>query len=85
MNRRLKFMQIKDVMTPNPVTVKLDSKISEAAGVLRKFRIGGLPQRHIVIDALAQHNLVGLAVVAAPDLSSRDHCPKSERARANHA
>jgi len=43
MNRRLKFMQIKDVMTPNPVTVKLDSKISEAAGVLRKFRIGGLP------------------------------------------
>ncbi len=36
-------MLIKDVMTPNPVTVMLDSKVSEAAGILRKYRIGGLP------------------------------------------
>ncbi|MDD3406855.1 MAG: CBS domain-containing protein [Methanomicrobium sp.] len=36
-------MLIKDVMTPNPVTVMLVSKVSEAAGILRKYRIGGLP------------------------------------------
>ncbi|MBP2134305.1 CBS domain-containing protein [Methanomicrobium sp. W14] len=36
-------MLIKDVMTPDPVTVKADSKVREAAGILRKYRIGGLP------------------------------------------
>ncbi|MBN2734673.1 MAG: CBS domain-containing protein [Methanomicrobiaceae archaeon] len=36
-------MLIKDVMTPNPITVKLDSKVRDASGILRKNRIGGLP------------------------------------------
>jgi CBS domain-containing protein len=36
-------MQIKDVMTPDPVTVRVDSPVSEAAGLLRKYHIGGLP------------------------------------------
>ncbi len=34
---------VKDIMTPNPVTVRVDSPIREAAGLLRKYHIGGLP------------------------------------------
>lgn len=36
-------MQVKDVMTPNPVTVQADANVSEAASILRKKRIGGIP------------------------------------------
>lgn len=34
---------IKDIMTPDPVTVRVDSPVREAAGLLRKYHIGGLP------------------------------------------
>jgi len=37
------MVQVKDIMTPNPVTVRVDSPIREAAGLLRKYHIGGLP------------------------------------------
>lgn len=36
-------MQVRDVMTPDPVTVRVDSPVREAAGLLRKYHIGGLP------------------------------------------
>lgn len=36
-------MKVKDVMTPDPVTVRVDSPVREAAGLLRKYHIGGLP------------------------------------------
>ncbi|MBN1194059.1 MAG: CBS domain-containing protein [Methanomicrobiaceae archaeon] len=36
-------MKVKDAMTPNPVTVSMQATVSEAAGLLRKNRIGGLP------------------------------------------
>ena len=36
-------MQIKDVMTPNPVTVTVDATVNDVAGLLKKYRIGGLP------------------------------------------
>jgi CBS domain-containing protein len=36
-------MQVKDVMTANPVTIRVDAPVREAAGLLRKYRIGGLP------------------------------------------
>jgi CBS domain-containing protein len=36
-------VQVKNVMTPNPVTVRVTSTVSEAAGLLRKYHIGGLP------------------------------------------
>ena len=36
-------MLIKDVMTPDPITIQSDSKVSEAASILRKKRIGGIP------------------------------------------
>ena len=36
-------MKVRDVMTPDPVTVRVDSPVSEAAGLLRKYHIGGLP------------------------------------------
>ncbi|WP_292728216.1 CBS domain-containing protein [Methanoculleus sp.] len=36
-------MLVKDVMTPDPVTVRVDSPVREAAGLLRKYHIGGLP------------------------------------------
>ncbi len=36
-------MKVKDVMTPSPITVPVDATVSEAAAILRKNRIGGLP------------------------------------------
>jgi len=36
-------MQVRDIMTPDPVTVRVDSPVREAAGLLRKYHIGGLP------------------------------------------
>ncbi len=39
----MKVVQVRNVMTPNPVTVQVDSPVSEAAGLLRKYHIGGLP------------------------------------------
>ena len=36
-------MLVKDVMTPDPVTVSADAPVREAAGLLRKHKIGGLP------------------------------------------
>lgn len=36
-------MLIKDVMTPDPITIQSDAKVSEAAAILRKKRIGGIP------------------------------------------
>ncbi|WP_421909844.1 CBS domain-containing protein [Methanolacinia petrolearia] len=36
-------MLVKDVMTPDPVTIQADAKVSEAASILRKRRIGGIP------------------------------------------
>ncbi len=36
-------MKVKDVMTKNPVTVSVDTKVAEVAGLLRKYRISGLP------------------------------------------
>ena len=36
-------MKIKNVMTPNPVTISVHDKVSTAAAILRKKHIGGLP------------------------------------------
>ena len=36
-------MKVKDVMTPSPITVQVTATVSEAAVLLRKNRIGGLP------------------------------------------
>jgi CBS domain-containing protein len=46
-------MLVRDVMTPDPVTVSADAPVREAAGLLRKHRVGGLP----VMDG---GNLVGI-------------------------
>jgi CBS domain-containing protein len=37
------FVKVKDVMSPSPLTVSVDATVSEAAAILRKNRIGGLP------------------------------------------
>ena len=36
-------MKVSEVMTADPVTVSADAPVREAAGLLRKHRIGGLP------------------------------------------
>jgi len=36
-------MKVRDVMTPDPVVVSADAQVREAAGLLRKHRVGGLP------------------------------------------
>ena len=36
-------MRVKDVMTADPVVVSADAPIRDAAGLLRKHKIGGLP------------------------------------------
>ncbi|WP_048149333.1 CBS domain-containing protein [Methanolacinia paynteri] len=54
-------MLVKDVMTPDPVTIQADANVSEAAAILRKRRIGGIP----VMDG---ERLVG--IVTETDLLS---------------
>jgi CBS domain-containing protein len=36
-------MKVRDVMTADPVTVSADAPVREAAGLLRKHKVGGLP------------------------------------------
>jgi CBS domain-containing protein len=36
-------MKVRDVMTADPVVISADAPVREAAGLLRKHRIGGLP------------------------------------------
>jgi CBS domain-containing protein len=36
-------MLVKDVMTPEPLTIQADANVSDAASILRKKRIGGIP------------------------------------------
>lgn len=46
-------MQVRDVMTRDPVVIAADAPVREAAGLLRKHKIGGLP----VMDG---NSLVGI-------------------------
>jgi len=62
-------MKVSEVMTPDPVVVSADAPVREAAGLLRKHRIGGLP----VMDG---KNLAGvitesdiLALMETPGIS----------------
>jgi len=62
-------MKVRDVMTADPVVVSADAPVREAAGLLRKHRIGGLP----VVDG---EKLVGvitesdiLKLMEAPGIS----------------
>ncbi|MDD5419825.1 MAG: CBS domain-containing protein [Methanomicrobiaceae archaeon] len=36
-------MKIRDIMTRDPITIPVDGMVREAARLLRKYRIGGLP------------------------------------------
>lgn len=50
----LSQLTVREIMTPNPVTISPDATIGEAAQLLLKYMIGGLP----VLDY--QDNLVGI-------------------------
>jgi CBS domain-containing protein len=55
-------MQVKDVMTPNPVTIQVGAPVREAAGLLRKYRIGGLPvmDREKVVGIVTETDVLSL-------------------------
>ena len=36
-------MQVKEIMTPDPVTIELHSPVRDAAALMKKYHIGGLP------------------------------------------
>jgi acetoin utilization protein AcuB len=51
---RLSRLTVREIMTPNPVTISPDDTIGAAAQLMLKYMIGGLP----VVDA--QDRLVGI-------------------------
>ncbi len=61
---------VKDIMTPDPVTVQVDSPIREAAGLLRKYHIGGLPvmEGDRVVGIVTETDIISL--LDTGDLSS---------------
>jgi len=55
-------MFVKDVMTPDPVTIQADASVSEAASILRKKRIGGIPimKGEILVGIVTETDLLSL-------------------------
>ena len=54
LNRLMAQMQVGDIMTPNPITIAPNTTISDAAGLMLKNMVSGLP----VVDA--QQRVLGI-------------------------
>ena len=55
-------MQVRDIMTRNPVTVSGDEPVRIAAGLLRTNRIGGLPvmDKDMIIGVITESDIISL-------------------------
>ncbi len=62
-------MQVREIMTREPITVQADAPIREAAGLLRKNRIGGLPvlDGDCLVGIVTETDIVSLLQV--PEIS----------------
>jgi CBS domain-containing protein len=55
-------MLVKDVMTKSPITIDVHAKVREAAGLLRKNRIGGLPvmDGELLVGIVTESDIISL-------------------------
>ena len=55
-------MQVKDVMTADPIVVSADAPVREAAGLLRKHKVGGLPvmEGARLVGIITEGDILGL-------------------------
>ncbi|MDD1673820.1 MAG: CBS domain-containing protein [Methanomicrobiales archaeon] len=61
-------MNVRDIMTRDPFVVKVDTKVREAAGILRKRKIGGLPvmEGDRVAGVVTESDIISLLTVKGP-------------------
>ena len=54
------FIQISEIMSQNPVTVEKGSSVSEAAGVMAKFRVGSLVvmDQDLIAGMVTAHDMI---------------------------
>jgi CBS domain-containing protein len=61
-------MKVREIMTPNPIVVQVDTPVRIAAGLLRKNRIGGLPvmDGSRVAGVVTESDIISLLTVDEP-------------------
>jgi FOG: CBS domain len=61
-------MKVKEIMTPDPIVVNIDSTVREAAGLLRKNHIGGLPvmDGSRVAGVVTESDIISLLTIEEP-------------------
>jgi CBS domain-containing protein len=61
-------MKVREIMTPDPIVVKVDTRVREAAGLLRKNHIGGLPvmEDERVVGVVTESDIISLLTVDEP-------------------
>ncbi len=61
-------MKVREIMTPDPIVVQVDTPVREAAGLLRKHHIGGLPvmDKNQVAGVITETDILSLLTVDEP-------------------
>jgi CBS domain-containing protein len=61
-------MKVSEIMTPDPIVVQVETKVRDAAGLLRKNRIGGLPvmDGDRVAGVVTESDIISLLTVEEP-------------------
>jgi CBS domain-containing protein len=61
-------MKVEEIMTPDPIVVTVDTSVREAAGLLRKNRIGGLPVMDgtRVAGVVTESDIISLLTIDEP-------------------
>jgi CBS domain-containing protein len=61
-------MKVHEIMTPDPIVVQVDTPVREAAGLLRKNRIGGLPvmDGDQIAGVVTESDIISLLTVDEP-------------------
>jgi CBS domain-containing protein len=61
-------MKVREIMTPDPIVVQVDTPVREAAGLLRKHHIGGLPvmDKDQVAGVITETDIISLLTVDEP-------------------
>jgi CBS domain-containing protein len=61
-------MKVLEIMTPDPITVQVDTRVRDAAGILRRNKIGGLPvmEGGQVVGVITESDILSLLTVEEP-------------------
>lgn len=71
------MLQVRDIMTPNVVTIASDRSLREAIDILVSCRIGGVPvtEGEVVVGVLAAADIIEFEALAPPPPYERDDAP----------